>query len=144
MLQNVAKFLADFTLYISNIREKLKSQAVRYYMKGTFNLLSFIINEYLIEFSKNNNVLKYIFDEDSALQAKYIAELSSPGVEHDEILKELAEIKSRLSAHMYVNVNVVEYDDLTEYYNLSTDTTRNAANNIGANERYWETQQQYG
>lgn len=144
MLQNVAKFLADFTLYISNIREKLKSQAVRYYMKGTFNLLSFIINEYLIEFSKNNNVLKYIFDEDSALQAKYIEELSSSDVTKKQILDELAEIKSRLSAHMYVNVNVVEYDDLTEYYNLSTDTTRNAANNTSTNERYWETKQQYG
>lgn len=138
MLQNVSKFLADFTLYIANIREKLKTQAVRYYMKGTFNLLSFIINEYLIEFSKNNNVLKYIFDEGSQLQKKYISELSSADVKKEDILNELADIKSRLSAHMYVNVNVEEYDDLTEYYNLSSDKTELAQNKELVNARYWE------
>ena len=68
-------------------------------MKGTFNLLSYVINEYLLEFSKSNNVIK---DIDSAVDM----------------------IRKRVKG----DTSIIEYYDTTEYFNISTDNTVHAKN----------------
>ncbi len=54
MIEQVAKNLANLTLYIQKIREKIKQQTQKNYMKGTNLLLVYIINEYLIDYAKHN------------------------------------------------------------------------------------------
>lgn len=57
-----AKILKDICITVSEIRERLKTEAQRYHMRGTFTLLSYIINEYLVK----NVAVRY--PELSALQ----------------------------------------------------------------------------
>lgn len=52
MLEDVKKLLVNIVDQIRGIREYLKSHAQRTYMKGTFLLIAYIINEYL-----NNNTI---------------------------------------------------------------------------------------
>jgi hypothetical protein len=47
-----SKQLTNITLYISSLRERIKLQTRKNYMKGTTNLLKYIINQYLVDYSK--------------------------------------------------------------------------------------------
>lgn len=109
IMRNVVGELVYITQYISKLREEMKLQLQKTHMKGTFNLLSYIINEYLLEFSRSNNVIK---DIDSAVDM----------------------IRKRVKS----DTSIIEYYDTTEYFNISTDTTKNAKDKKYANERYWE------
>lgn len=123
MIIEVASILTNLTLYISELREKIKTQAQKNYMKGTFNLLSYVVNEYLIEFSKQPRLSK-IPDELSSTPEVYLSAINV--------------VRDRLKIHKVSDVNIVEYDDTTEYYNLRTPTTKFAKNKLLVNERYWE------
>lgn len=109
ILKKIVGELVYITQYISKLREELKLQLQKTHMKGTFNLLSYVINEYLLEFSKSNSVIK---DIDSAVDM----------------------IRKRVKS----DTSIIEYYDTTEYFNISTDNTVHAKNKKYANERYWE------
>lgn len=98
-----SKILKDICIAISEIRERLKTEAQRYHMRGTFTLLSYIINEYLVK----NVALRY--PELSTLR-NFDAE----------------------------NIQVVEYDDTTEYFNIKTQTDGVALSGDTTNQRFWE------
>jgi len=112
MIKTIANRLAQITIYISKIRDILKIQSQKYYAKGTFNLLAFVINEYLIEFS-DGEVFKDI-----------------------DIVK--TNVKANLSAHSFNQIDMIEYFDTTEYYNISCETSEKAYNKKTVNNRYWE------
>ena len=98
-----SKILKDICITISEIRERLKTEAQRYHMRGTFTLLSYIINEYLVK----NVALRY-------------PELSG------------------LDNFDSENIQVVEYDDTTEYFNLKAQTDGVALSGDTTNQRFWE------
>lgn len=102
------KQLVDITLYISDMRENIKLQIQKNHMKGTFNYLSYIINEYLVGFANSST------------------ELTSKTV------------LDAFRNHIRSDIKITEYYDTTEYFNLSTDNTPNANNRKLVNERYWE------
>lgn len=103
IIDHVAQSLTNITLYITKLREKIKLQMRKNYMKGSFNLLSFIINEYLIEYTNASNVT-------------------------DE------KIKNKLQNHDIRDIDIIEYCDTTEYFNIKTN---NSLNHISVNDRYW-------
>ena len=117
MLSSVADSLTKTTLYISSLRQQIKKQVRKNYMKGTNNLLIYIINQYLIGYSQN-----------MTLDAKYQDSLSS--------------VYKNLGNNSVKDIAVVEYYDKTEYYNLSTDTTRFSDRN-DANNRFWSNTSDY-
>jgi len=78
-------------------------------MKGTFNLLSYVINEYLLEFAKSNKIIK-------------------------NNAEAIAIIRKRIKS----DTKIIEYYDTTEYFNISTDTTKYALNKKLVKDRYWE------
>jgi hypothetical protein len=98
-----AKSLAQITKYISKIRETIKLQARKIFMKGTNNLLKYTANEFLID---------------------YIDQLRS-SMPYEKI----SAYVEKLSAHSINDIDVQEYWDLTEYMNLSTATTKYSVNN---------------
>ena len=108
MIRNVANHLAKVVSYISKLRVKIKQQTQKNYMKGTNLLFIYIINEWLIDYAKNNN--------DS---------LSASG---------LSSIIAKLSAHQFKSddddenytINAVEYYDTTDYDNISSEMTDHA------------------
>ena len=114
-LSVIADTLADMAIAISNIREKLKTQAQRNYMRGTFLLISYIVSEYL----KHNLLPTY----KQVLDGRVIQALSS---------------YQHLSGENTWNVDITEYIDTTEYYNLSTDTSPAALSGNTVNYRFWE------
>ena len=75
MIQFVARKLAQITIYISEIRESIKIQAQKNYMKGTFNLLSYMINEYLYQLGKSSSIFSNI--ESLQTMCKVSCEISS-------------------------------------------------------------------
>lgn len=96
MIQMIVQLMAQQTLELVEIREQLKVQMQRTYMKGTFLLLSYAINEYL----KYNIANKYgdkIYTKDGATSLR------------DFIEKALQDKN---------NVELVEYNDSTQYYNI--------------------------
>jgi hypothetical protein len=78
-------------------------------MKGTYNLLKYIINEYLISLSNSK-----IFKESEK-----------------DVIKQ---IKNRLKDIKSEDINIIDYYDTTEYYNIDTNTK----NDKNLNEKYWE------
>lgn len=78
-------------------------------MKGTYNLLKYIINEYLISLANSK-----IFKESAK-----------------DVIKE---IKNRLKDIKCEDINIIDYYDTTEYYNIDTNTI----NDKNLNEKYWE------
>lgn len=138
MIRSVANTLATMTIYVSEIRDKIKTQTQRNYIKGTFNLLSYVINEYLIGF---------------ALTDKFKTEASADieNMKSDPTLSSFAysfdfngvavpifdNIRKNLSTHILDDVKIKEYDDVTEYYNLSTSNTPLAENKRYAKTPYW-------
>lgn len=121
VIKSVAKSLAIATQYICKLREKLKLQVRKTYMKGTQNLLLYIINEYLIDYAKHKS---------------QTIELSSyKGTE--ESRNQVKQILSLLSSHGLSSMEVIEYYDETQYYNLSTGTSDDAINGYMVNDKFW-------
>ncbi len=90
-------------------------------MKGTQNLLLYIINEYLIDYAKHKS---------------QTIELSSyKGTE--ESRNQVKQILSLLSSHGLSSMEVIEYYDETQYYNLSTGTSDDAINGYMVNDKFW-------
>lgn len=110
VIENVAAILTDIALAIADLRSTLKTQSQRNHMRGTFLLLSYVISEYL----KKNLPTQY------PILADTITNLST--LERSDI------------------VNVVEYLDTTEYYNLSTESTPFALNSGKVNYPYWKAE----
>jgi hypothetical protein len=78
-------------------------------MKGTTNLLRYLINQYLVDYSK-----------------------ISPHISKDKDLYAI------LSGHSVDNVDVIEYVDQTEYFNIGTHTDSKSLNGKYTNSRYWD------
>lgn len=122
----VAQLLADQTLELADIRDQIKIQLRKSYLKGTFLLLSYIINEYL-----KYNVAKHygdVFysDENVALSTF--------------IYKSITEGE---------NIELLEYFDPTEYYNVSSDSDATVESDLSVqsikiknkdllNEKFWD------
>ena len=86
-------------------------------MRGTANLVKFVVNELLIEYARYNEH----FTDDSGG--------SDPA---------LSAIYKCLSAHPLGNVEIEEYWDKTEYFNIETDTSERSPNGKYVNPRYFE------
>lgn len=56
-LNFAAKCLTKIVSYITSLRERIKLQTRKNYMKGTNNLLRYLINQYLVDYAKTS----YIF-----------------------------------------------------------------------------------
>lgn len=114
MIESVARSLTVATEYITRLREKIKLQSRKYYMKGTQNLLLYVINEYLIDYARH--------------QSKILGK--------EECSKLSAQLTTMLS-HDINQMSITEYYDETEYFNQRTSTTDNALNSKEANEDFW-------
>lgn len=115
IVDQAAEILKDITLYITDLRERLKLQTRKNYMKGTANLLIYLINQYIVDYARTNT---YLFNQ-----------LSSNG---------LSSLNDILLKHSSKNVHVVEYFDETEYFNISAQTNGHALNGDTTNSRYWQ------
>lgn len=111
VIKSVAEILTDLCFGISDIREKLKTQSQRNYMRGTFLLISYVISEYL----KKNLPLQYPELSPYLSNYSYLMPSSEDGWA----------------------VDIQEYIDTTEYYNLSTDTSKSALNGNTVNVPFW-------
>lgn len=111
-----AKVLADISFYVASLRERLKLQTRKNYMRGTSNLLSYLVNQYIVDYAKTNGP----FLEQSLSDV--------PG----------NDVVDAMKSHSARSVDVVEYYDQTEYFNISSDTDDSALNGNGTNPRYWE------
>lgn len=98
MVQSVARQLARTTIYIREIRERLKYHARKCYMKGTNNLILYLVNEYLIDYSRN-------------------------ALATDQVDSRTSATMQMLSSHSISDINVIEYYDATEYYNIETESS---------------------
>ena len=96
-VEYAAMSLAQITKYIAKIRDSIRLQTRKIFMKGTNNLLRYTANEFLIDYI---NSLKGMMPFDK-----------------------ISSFVEKLSSHNIANVVVQEYWDLTEYMNLSTNTT---------------------
>lgn len=112
MVETVACTLVQITNYISKLRELLRFQVRKVYMKGTNNLLEYTANEFIIDY------IDYL--------RRNISEENISG------------IISKLSAHNIADTIVQEYWDPTEYMNLSTDTSKYAYNAKKINKRFFD------
>lgn len=88
----VADNLAGITIYISKIREYLKYQAQKNYMKGTYNLLKFVIGMFLKQFSESNffNIMKNGTGQDQS---------------------QIHDMQMKMSAITTDDIDVIEYSD---------------------------------
>lgn len=120
IIEQVAISLAITTFYILKLRDKLKIQTQKTYIKGTQNLLLYIINEYLIDYSTHQLMLSSGFS----------------GLSEDE-LQRWKTCLSTMIQHNINNINVIEYFDDTQYYNQKTDTTISARYRDSANQAFW-------
>jgi len=121
MVRSVAESLADTSLYISRIREKIKLQTRKNYMKGTYDLMLYVINEFLVDYSRLNPMFRDL------------SPLSGSGKTVKELLMP---VYSDLSAHDINNLTAIEYFDETEYYNISA-ATDGRSDIVGTNDRFW-------
>ena len=117
LLDTTVKNLVYYTTSIAKLREKIKLQLQRNNMKGSFNLLSYVVNEYLIEFSKSN-IFNSIDDKEGIDKA-----LNS------------------LSSHIQSDIEILEYYDSTEYYNISTVNSNKSKYKNNLNIQYWNSNQ---
>ena len=92
MINAVADRLVRMCNYICNLRERLKLQTRKNYLRGTNNLLVYLINEYL----RNYPYSESLTDSTST------------------------EAMDAMSRHSLNDIDIIEYYDPTEYYNLST------------------------
>lgn len=122
IVRSVARSLGIATMYIRKLREKLKIQTRKNYMKGTQNLLLYVINEYLIDYSRHR--LMMLQENPSSLNEKET--------------KLLTNILGKLSAHDIDDLDVIEYYDPTEYFNQSTDMSPTSMNGSLVNKNFWK------
>lgn len=112
-LQQAAKNLVAIVNYANKVREIIRYQVRKVFMKGTNNLLEYTINEFLVDYA---NQLEQVFPKE-----------------------QVSSIISKLSSHSIENVKVQEYWDNTEYYNISCITSnRYATNYKTVNARYFD------
>lgn len=110
MVAYVAKSLRQITQYIAKLRHQLKLQTRKNYMKGTSNLLRLVIFQFLYDYAMTYHG-------------------------SDAVNSIVADIKKKLQLD---DVQVQEYFDITEYYNLSTATTPYAYNSHYVNDRFFD------
>lgn len=84
-------------------------------MKGTANLLIYLVNQYIVDYAKSQTTL--------------FNQLSNTS---------LSTLRERLQTHNPLQVKVVEYFDETEYFNIKAATDKNALNGGSTNLRYWQ------
>ena len=96
-LNAVAENLTTFTQYIAKLRNKIKLQVRKNYMKGTNNLLIYLINQFLVDYSRISKLFK---------EENYEGYLS-------DVYENLVSSDSN-------DIEIVEYRDDTEYYNLES------------------------
>lgn len=111
----VAKILTEKTFAIAELREQIKVQMQKIHIKGTFLLLSYLINEYLM---------------------KNIGERYTEKLTYDYTNEPLSAIISTAIA-TGENVKMIEYVDDTEYFNIQTDADTRAKNAEYVNPTYW-------
>lgn len=114
-IQAIAQLLQQQTLQIAQIRDQIKLQIRKSYMRGTFLLISYIINEFL----------KYSISDryGGALQTE-------DGVYLSTILNK--------SITEGGNVELIEYYDPTEYYNITRDVDAAAQKSNTVNDKFWD------
>ena len=115
-IQAITQLLVQQTLAIANIRDQIKTQIRKSYMRGTFLLISYIVNEFL----KYNIAEKY----GSTFQTE------DTGVELGTMLS--------TSIMQGDNVELIEYYDPTEYFNITRDVDSKAKNSDTVNEKFWD------
>lgn len=115
LLDAVIQNLVYYTTSIAKLREKIKIQLQKNNMKGTFNLLSYVINEYLIELSKST-MFNSIDDTEGVQKA-----LAS------------------LSTHIQSDINIIEYYDGTEYFNIKNKNSSKSKYKKTVNAQYWQS-----
>ena len=111
----VAKFLCDYVFNIQFMRENIKTVATKHAMRGTAGLLVHIVNDYLI---KELPLVRERLVQDDDIDIKFGWE-----VQPDKFLN-------------YGNVNVLEYMDDNEYFNI--EPTKDVRFTERTNARYWE------
>ena len=105
MVKKVSDYLAETTVYLQKLRNKIKLQMRKNYMKGTMNLLTYVINEFLVDYSRLSPTIQDRLSDESVLS-----------------------VYSRLSSSNIDDVKVIEYYDTTEYFNLQTDSSIDSIN----------------
>jgi hypothetical protein len=90
-------------------------------MKGTYDLMLYVINEFLVDYSRINPIFR---SEDKIIGNITVADLLKP-------------IYSNLSSHDIDNLDTIEYFDETEYFNINTKTD-DKSDIFGTNNRFWE------
>ena len=106
MVDKVAESLTQTVLYI----RKLKLQVRKNYMKGTMNLLTYVINEFLVDYSRTSQTFTQDISSSSAA------------------VETLARIRNELTSSNSRDIELVEYYDTTEYYNLQTGSSGDSVN----------------
>lgn len=120
MIRDVARALADTAFYIERLREKVRLQTRKNYMKGTYDLMLYAVNEFLVEYSRTNPIFR-----------------SAESADGFAVSALLSSVYSDLSSHDVGSLEAVEYFDATEYYNIRTGTDWRS-DMIGTNDRFWE------
>lgn len=122
LIENTSKKLVDFCLRVSYIRETIKNQAQKYYMSGTENLLINLIKEVLFttlynDINSTSGYWRYLSDNTSLF-------------------------KKNIKPDSNLNVDIIEYSDPIDYYNIKAVPTDVVGEN-GINARYWEQENLY-
>ena len=126
LVDTVVDNLMKIVHSIQDLREYLKSHAQRTYMKGTFLLISYIVNEYLKQNiypalcqMQQGKFNKIVLSNGTSV----VVEATPPSVEWDSDQNKL---------------NLVEYFDQTQYYNLETNVDSiSSANYNQLNNQFW-------
>lgn len=129
-LHFAARVLTKICFILSDLREKIKTFSQRTNMRGTFLLIAYIINEYL----KQTLPLQYEFE---------LANLQADTTIDEEEIKIINAIKNaaiNIGTNGLVgnNYDIIEYTDYTEYYNLSTNTSKYGTDPRNVNPVFWE------
>ena len=114
-ITQIAKLLAKQTIEIADIRDQVKLQIRKSYMRGTFLLVSYIVNEFL----KYNISYKYgsLFSTNDGVDLGTILDTSITNGD---------------------NVQLIEYYDDTEYFNITRDVDDKAKFGESTNEKFWD------
>lgn len=108
MIETIVSQLLQITQQIREIRQNIKNQAQKSFMKGTFLFISYIINEYL-----RGNIVPILkqYSPNSSILSSYLNDTTT--------------------------IEQINYIDPTNYFNISTDID-DIYNLKGTNPRFWE------
>ena len=137
VLEQVAEVFTDLVFKIHYMRNEMKRQAQFNAMRGTGSLLTHAINDFLLS--------KYPADKFQVVP-KW-----APAEAYEEKMRELVEkgeytkaaqlqkqIEENIELHRnFTNVDIVEYMDTTDYYNIQP-TSLYSSNDERLATRYWE------